>query len=221
MQSAKSILRKCRETNQSLALAMLHYRNTPVGRGFPSPAEMAFGRKLRCDLPASISDLRPKDTFVHDSIAAFQRIREEAAERYNRGARPLNPLSQGDPVWLQMGKRHWIAAEVMETFSDSPRSYIVRTEQGQLLRRNRRFLRPRSISDSSSFPCGDSSTLYTESTSPQQTEPETVPEQPAPLKPEASAASVRPEPNSESGGYRTAKGRLVKQTKFYDSSEFL
>ena len=188
--TAKSIMKKCHQSGQSLHQALLHHRNTPIGSGFPSPAEMAFGRRLRCDLPSITSELRPREMFLHDSISAFEKARNEAAHYYNKAAHPLAPLAVGDSVWMQRGKRDWIPAEIVECVPFSPRSYFIRTDLGQLLRRNRRFLRL------------------------QQSQPSAL------KTSETDFVSPQHDPELEQPPYRTAKNRLVKQTKFYRSHDF-
>jgi hypothetical protein len=209
VQTAKSLMRKCKQAGQSLPQAMLHYRNTPVGRGFPSPAEMAFGRRLRCDLPATVEELRPHETFVHDSVKAFEKIRAQAAQRYNQGAKSLPEFDRGDTVWLQRGRRDWIKAEVTERVPDSSRSYIVRTEFGQQLRRNRRFLRARQTStvveEEEERPDAQDENAAAAEEEQEQTAAATE-------TPAARSSPTQMEP-------RTSRGRVVRQTQFYQAGE--
>jgi hypothetical protein len=227
VQTAKSMLRKCRLTGQSLTQALLHHRNTPVGRGFPSPAEMAFGRRLRCNIPASVTELRPREMFVNESVRAFEKARSEAAQRYNQGAHSLKPLTAGDPVWLQRGKRDWVPAQVVERVADSTRSYIVSTEHGQQFRRNRRFLRPRQSQQADGTTMQDSAQVFDELQETQESarrvgesleEPTVVENSSQPDSAQASEPTAT-ETAGQTGEYRTARGRIVRPTNFFQAGE--
>ena len=56
-----------------------------------------------------------------------------------RGTKVLPPLQAGAPVRIQQG-RTWTPAIVLEKH-EAPRSFKVKTEDGQVYRRNRKFLR--------------------------------------------------------------------------------
>ncbi|UYV73820.1 hypothetical protein LAZ67_11001021 [Cordylochernes scorpioides] len=73
-----------------------------------------------------------------------QNVREHSfRKRYNRNAKPLSHLEVGAIVLVQDHRtKHWtLLAEVLEQLPRG-RSYLIRTDAGRLLRRNRRFLRP-------------------------------------------------------------------------------
>ncbi|XP_033126376.1 uncharacterized protein LOC117124300 [Anneissia japonica] len=52
VRTLKSLIKKCTQTRQSIQVALLHLRATPIGPGLPSPAEMMFGRLVRTTLPS-------------------------------------------------------------------------------------------------------------------------------------------------------------------------
>ncbi|PAA81393.1 hypothetical protein BOX15_Mlig005974g2 [Macrostomum lignano] len=64
VQTVKFFLRK----NEDFEKAMLHYRNTPIERGLPTPAELLMGRKLRYELPVPIMELIPKGTWTKNDL---------------------------------------------------------------------------------------------------------------------------------------------------------
>ena len=100
VQTAKNLLHKCKRTGQNWTTALLHHRNTPVNCGLPSPAELACGRKLRCDLPAydNVEKYVPHKVDIRALENALVTRREEASRRYNRNTEPLEPLTN-EPVW--------------------------------------------------------------------------------------------------------------------------
>ena len=55
VQTIKKIIKKCKKEKQSLHLAMLDLRATPVDSKLPSPAEMLMGRPITTLLPSSTS----------------------------------------------------------------------------------------------------------------------------------------------------------------------
>ena len=138
VQTAKRILKQ----NDPL-IALLCYRSTPCSTTGASPAELLMGRKIRTTLPTLERNLQP-------SWPDGQRIRQkDEAEKkkqafyYNRrhGARPLPPLQPGGNVLTKLDhQKSWTAPAVVTAESVTPRSYIIQTQQGARLRRNRRHL---------------------------------------------------------------------------------
>ena len=55
VQTIKKIIKKCKKEKQSLQLAMLNLRATPVDSKLPSPAEMLMGRPITTLLPSRTS----------------------------------------------------------------------------------------------------------------------------------------------------------------------
>lgn len=122
VQVVKRILKKTAETNQDFWLGLLAYRTTPL-EGTVSPAEILQGRKLRTTLPDFQS-------------GPGVNIPKHRQTRDNR--QQLRPLSQGDVVRVK--KQFWdTKAQVLQRRAE-PRSYNIVTEDGKLLRRNRRHL---------------------------------------------------------------------------------
>lgn len=126
---AKMILKKCEDVNKGL----LSYRSTPLDNGY-SPAELMFSRKIRSLVPMIPSKL---GTFVkHEDISKLEKERKDKQEsNYNKRhrAKKLSELIVGDKVWV-IDKR--VYAEVV-SLGEGPNSYLVRTEGGGVIRRNR------------------------------------------------------------------------------------
>ena len=114
-------------------LALLAYRNTPISGLEYSPAQLLMSRVLS----TATSLLSPKVAEdLHRSLLA----RQQRQKRYHdRGTKALPALQTGVPVTVQQG-RTWHPAIVVEKH-EAPRSFKVKTEDGQILRRNRNFLR--------------------------------------------------------------------------------
>ena len=117
-------------------LALLEYQNTPIAGLEYAPSQMLNSRLLRAKLPVKPSHLDPK---VVDAHARLLKRQQEQKLYYDRHSTPVPypQLRADDTVRVQRGKV-WEPAVVM-TSDSSPRSYIVRGENGSL-RRNRRHL---------------------------------------------------------------------------------
>ena len=135
VQTLKSLLQKADAEGRDPYIAMLEYRNTPISGLRYAPAQLAMSRLLRSKLPTSRSVLQPRVVIAKPDLQERQqRIKRD----YDRGATSLKPLTSGDVVRVQR-KSGWEPAVVQYTH-ESPRSYVVRHEGGEL-RRNRRHLR--------------------------------------------------------------------------------
>lgn len=128
VRTIKGLLRK----NQDIYLALLTYRATPLQNGF-SPSELLMGRKLRTQLPMLPSKLLPA---VPKPITEKENnYRQNQEQNYNKRhrARELPTLQPGDTVYLRDRKQE---GQVLKR-SQEPRSYIVKTSNGTVFRRNR------------------------------------------------------------------------------------
>ena len=135
VQTLKSLLQKADAEGRDPYIAMLEYRNTPISGLRYAPAQLAMSRLLRSKLPTSRSVLQPR---VVNAKPDLQERQQRMKRDYDRGATSLKPLTSGDVVRVQR-KSGWEPAVVQYTH-ESPRSYVVRHEGGEL-RRNRRHLR--------------------------------------------------------------------------------
>ena len=137
VRTAKEIL-----SQEDPLLALLSYRSTPIPELGASPAELAFGRRIRTTLPTiprqldspviGRADFRQRDK-------AFKMKQKQYHDRH-RGARSLPALKPGDSVMIKLdGEKRWVKpGRVREVLS--PRSYSVETDNGGCVRRNRRHL---------------------------------------------------------------------------------
>ena len=137
IQTVKRLFRKANESNTSTELALLEYRNTPISGINLSPSQLLMSRRLRSNLPMMSSLLSPQ---VNSNIQKqLEKRQQKQRQYYNRGARSLLPLSPGDAVRYKTGSK-WQPAIVVSKHT-TPRSYIIRATNGNILRRNRRHLK--------------------------------------------------------------------------------
>ncbi|XP_070193833.1 uncharacterized protein [Littorina saxatilis] len=139
VQTVKNIMDKAKASKSSALLCILEYRNTPVD-GLASPAQLLMGRQLRSVLPATASQLQPKT--INPQVVTARRQQRQAGQKkyYDRSSRPLPSLKTGDEVFVQLTPDdNWRPARVTAP-AKTPRSYHVRTDDGRMFRRNRRFI---------------------------------------------------------------------------------
>ena len=98
-----------------------------------------FSRRTRTLIPTTSELLKPK--IVEDVQGKLVKRKQLQTKYYNISAKELPPLSQGDIVRVKPTDRsgRWFKARVERQVD--VRSYEVRTEDGKVLRRNRRHLR--------------------------------------------------------------------------------
>ena len=213
VQTAKKILQQ-----KDQHLALLTYRATPIPSLRKSPAELAFGRRLRTRLPMMPNLLTPNGV-NHEQLKLRDERAKVSQKRYFDQHTHLQPnLHPGDPVLIKHdGEKKWKQQGVIIN-QCAPRSYNIQTAGGQV-RRNRRHLK--------SFPSGyqhlqestpdDTVTDQPESLSDSETTQDPVsdaqPPHPPGVPPDSS--SMREVPGSTSLPYVTRSGRAVtKPSRF-------
>ncbi|KAI7790353.1 hypothetical protein IRJ41_020250 [Triplophysa rosa] len=132
VQSIKRLLKKALEDGSDPYLALLSYRASPLECGV-SPAEMLMGRKLLTTLPC-VSRIKPNQ----DLRRRKELLKHKQKRYFDRTTKILQPLCKQDVVRVQNADTWSRKAVVLEEVN--PRSYKVQTENGQVLRRNRRSL---------------------------------------------------------------------------------
>ena len=76
---------------------------------------------------------------MQEIIQRRQIMQARKKNYYDRQAKLLQPLNVKDPVYLQSNNK-WQPGTIVDV-ADTPRSYIVKTQDGGTYRRNRRFIR--------------------------------------------------------------------------------
>jgi transposase InsO family protein len=226
--TAKDILKQ-----KEVFQALLVYRSTPIPELGASPAELAYGRKLRTTLPVLPQTLSPKRVNQRNLRKRDNAMKKRQKSNFDvhHGVRSLPQLQPGQPVVLKLdGDRGWKQpAEVVKMCA--PRSYLVRTPDGSELRRNRRNIRPRERSPTSPLPplsyLPPPPTPQSPVRRPQPSQSPTrlaslprSPQSPLPTsqpqpQPQQQQPSTAPNPAAGSSPYYTRSGRLVvKPTRY-------
>ncbi|XP_011670764.1 uncharacterized protein K02A2.6-like [Strongylocentrotus purpuratus] len=137
IQTVKNTLKKAKVSGIDPNMALLCIRATPIDSRIPSPAELLYGRKMKDNLPTRIRNNSPG----RDDVNHRMQLRQQSQKyHHDKSAHDLAPLSPGQLVRVQdQTSRHWITATVREQCHE-PRSYLVETPNGRVLRRNRQHL---------------------------------------------------------------------------------
>ena len=98
-----------------------------------------LSRRTRTLLPTSEVLLLP--TVAMNVVDEIELKRQKAKVHYDRGAKPLPDLQIGQTVNLQPPDRRntWKTATTVSRLGD--RLYMLQTDEGNLYRRNRKFIR--------------------------------------------------------------------------------
>ena len=124
-------------------LALMSYLATPIAATGASPAQLMLGRQIRTTVPTLEQSLQktpisPEQVRVNDSNA-----KKSYEYFYNRRHSTLRlpelPTGQAVRVKLDTDKGWKTPAQVVAT-AEQPRSYMVKMDNGTVLRRNRRHL---------------------------------------------------------------------------------
>ena len=130
----KGIMKKAHDGNEDFHKSLLIYRSAPLQNGL-SPAQMLMGRRIRTNLPMHENLLKPKGAVKVRQAKEEEKVKQK--KRHDKSAKPLPYLKPGDRVrlldystgtWTQQGL---VQQEV------APRSYLIQTDRGSALRRNR------------------------------------------------------------------------------------
>lgn len=138
VQEAKNLISKCVADGTDIYLALLNNRNTPRGK-LGSPVQRLFGRRTKGILPTKFSLLKPK---IIEGVSKNLKAMRLTQKKYrDSGSRLLPSFKEGEQILLRKGHRDWRPAEVV-TKAPGPRSFLVKTPEGRIYRRNSWFLRP-------------------------------------------------------------------------------
>ena len=134
-------LSKAIEGGEDPHLAILAYATTPLNHSLPSPAELLNSRKYRCILPVQIK----QQNLTHKYRNIMQKQKQQQTNYYNRNARDLPSLKTGRPVYVELvpKTRNWIPGHIIERLSR--RTYKIKTYNGGIYVRNRKFIKPRYV----------------------------------------------------------------------------
>ena len=137
VQICKNLVKKSKKSNSDPYSAILEYRNTPIEGINLSPTQMLMGRRTRTQLPVNEKLLNPQ----YDGVKVQNALKEKQHTQkyyYDRGAKPLQQLNPDDHIRVRNENK--LEPATVESKAKTPRSYVIQTERGQKLRRNRRHL---------------------------------------------------------------------------------
>ena len=142
IRTVKATLKKAKKTNTDLDLALLCLRTTPVSHNMDSPGELLCGRKLKANLPVKIQNTVSDPEAVNIELQNRQKTQKYYHDKHS-SVNEFPPLYPGQSVMFQdYHTKQWQPALVVSR-AEEPRSFIVQNSNGQLFRRNRRFIRNR------------------------------------------------------------------------------
>ena len=140
-ESAVKIVKHLLNTSEDPWKALMEWRASP-NKDFSSPAERLYSRRIRTLVPQSQESREIQEVDLDEIKRAREMRQRRMTSDYNRGATPRSVLNHGQPVMLRQVNEKinkWRPATVLEPLSD--RSYLVKNDQEQILRRNRTDLR--------------------------------------------------------------------------------
>ncbi|XP_077492461.1 uncharacterized protein LOC144103676 [Amblyomma americanum] len=118
----------------------LHTQDGVLYRSNKSPVQRLMGRQNRNLLPVPTSHLVPEAVSTKAVHSRLKEISQRQKVYYNGGTRYLPPLSPGQPVTTyDTLQRTWSPAVLRP--ANTPRSAILRTEDGGEIRRTREHVR--------------------------------------------------------------------------------
>eukprot|EP00112_Aurelia_sp_Birch-Aquarium-sp1_P023106 Seg6752.2 transcript_id=Seg6752.2/GoldUCD/mRNA.D3Y31 product="hypothetical protein" protein_id=Seg6752.2/GoldUCD/D3Y31 len=133
IQTVKRTLKKAMHSNEDLNLALLALRTTPVKNSAVSPVFLLMNRNPRTTLPTLVGNKKMK-FYSRD-------MRKNVAGKYNSRAKDLPVLKPGQTVRLHDGKDWSRKAKIIDNHENDI-SYVLETEKGTTVRRNRKHMMP-------------------------------------------------------------------------------
>ncbi|CAC5364690.1 unnamed protein product [Mytilus coruscus] len=124
VQSVKKMLSKSKQDGKDPYIAMLKYRNTPLGN-LDSPARLLMNRRLRTTIPTIKNRLKPKCGNLKNTQR--QKMKQQKMNQKQYYDNKHNP------------KRKWDKGTLVRN-NNTPKSYVIETPEGQIFKRNRKHL---------------------------------------------------------------------------------
>jgi len=140
VQTAKNLIKKAVYDGKDPYLALLEYRNTPMSDALGSPAQRLMGRRTKSIIPITEELLKPQ--VIDPAIVQHELTQNKLKQKqyYDAHSKGLSKLQVGDAVLMQI-KGKWKPATVSSICHKTPQSYCIMTPEGQIYRRNRRYLK--------------------------------------------------------------------------------
>ena len=129
---------------ETLSRSLLQYRNTPCRIDSLSPAQKLFGHPVQDSLPAHRRSFAQEwQTSSEEADGKAKATRTNAERVYNQHSTVLPDINIGSHVAIQNPKSKLWDIYGIVTAMASHRRYLVKTQNGRVFVRNRRFLRKR------------------------------------------------------------------------------
>ena len=133
----KPIIKKCLKSGGDIELALLNVRATPLDSVLPSPAELMFGRPIQTTMPSRSSIIEKEE--IRNHIKESTNAQKSYGDHHTKD---LPPILSGKSVRVQDKERKtWFRGTVLSPCTNKERAYLVETEGGRQLIRNRVQLR--------------------------------------------------------------------------------
>lgn len=136
---AKQMLKKCCDKNEDLSIALLEYRCTPVPSLNATPSELLMSRLLRTKLPVSNLKLTPR--VQNGTLEKLRKNQEKYKNYHDRTAKSKIQSFKPNQNVVMRKENNWVPGKIVR-HANEPRSYYVKNESGNILRRNAIHLRP-------------------------------------------------------------------------------
>ena len=111
VKAAKRMMERYRRSHTDPFMALLEIRNTPTQGAGSSPSQRMINRRAKTLLPTTETLLRPRGEHQHECDRLKIKYSQKAqAAHYNKHARDLPVLEDGDPVRLKpfrLGQKKW------------------------------------------------------------------------------------------------------------------
>lgn len=120
-----------------MQLALLNHRNILRTGELRSPAQRLFSRRTRTHIPALPRTLRP--AIVINVPEKILESRQQQKKYFDKGSQQQQTLKPGDKIRMIKNTKEWEFGTVVSE-EEEPRSYKVKTNNGDLFRRNSRQL---------------------------------------------------------------------------------
>lgn len=137
VKTVKTLLKKALDSGQDFQKSLLAYRSAPLQDGL-SPSQLLMGRNLKTFLPVHPSLLKLDTSADHENKLSVNKQKQK--NYFDRSSHELEGLSSGDRVKLRDPITSLWSEGATVQYQQAPRSYLVHTDAGAELRRNRRDL---------------------------------------------------------------------------------
>ena len=140
VQVASNLIKKCQADKSDLNEALLAHRATPIPSLGLSPSQILYSRQLRLNLPIHPKSLEPQ--IPQNVKSKLIENQKQSAKNYDRSAHRKVQFNDGQKVYIyNPHAKHWSKAQVLKKH-EAPRSYLVQTPTGSILRRTAHHMKP-------------------------------------------------------------------------------